>query len=99
MAHPHDESHIVLMPATPLVMREKAPGMFRIFVWKENTQSVFVCKLAGAVVMSPDYAKEEGSRGGHDGDVWEEPGTVVSGEGVNDFKEERVVGDAAHYVV
>lgn len=49
--------------------------------------------------MAPDDGEEEGAGAAHDGDVGEEPGAVVAGEGVDDFEEEGMVWDGAHYVV
>ena len=101
LAHPKDQLHIRSMPTIPQVMTEEAPTILVVFVWEEDPDSFLVGGFKGqfVVVVSPDYAEEERAGTAHYGDVGEKPGTVVAREGVDDFEEEWVVRDGAHYIV
>lgn len=49
--------------------------------------------------LVPDDAQEQGARGGHDGDVWHHPVSVVALQDIGDADEEGVFGGGGHDVV
>jgi hypothetical protein len=98
LTHPEDQFHIVAVPAVAKMMGEETPFMVVVLVGEEDADSV-VANGVAVIIVSPNYAKEERARGGHDGDVWHDPPTVVIWKRVDGLEEEWVAGDRAHGVV
>jgi len=73
--------------------------MLDILVWEEDSNTVFLCDWAGAVVVTPDNGQEKRTSGTHDSDVGEHPAAVISWKSVHDLEEEGMVGNAAHGII
>lgn len=95
---PEDDLDVGPVPAVSEVVCEEAPRVVFVLIGEHNAQAVVALWIRVAVV-APDEAEVQRSGGGHDGDVGERPATVVSGQGVNGFEEEGVVGNGPHSVV
>lgn len=98
LPHPEDQLDIIAVPAVAQMVGEETPRVVVVLVREEDADSVVALRVS-VVVVSPDYAQEEGSGGGHDGDVWQNPPAIVIWEGVDSLEEEGVAGDGAHGVV
>ena len=98
LGKPEDDLDVGPVPAVSKVVGEEAPRVVVVLFGEKNAHAL-VSDGAGVVVMSPHKTEEEGSGGGHDGDVWQRPATVVVGQRINSLEEEGMAGDCAHNVV
>ena len=78
LGEPEDDFDIGSVPAVSEVVGEEGPWVVVVFFGEEDAHAVFI-DWAGVVVVAPDETEEEGTGGGHDGDVGEGPATVVVG--------------------
>ena len=97
--HPKNELRIPPMPTAPFIPHEETPPMLTVVLRHQHSQSAQLDVLAGIYILFPHDGEEQGAGRRHDGDVGQEPGTVVGLEGGGDVEEEGMVRDAAHGVV
>ena len=98
LRHPEDEPDVVAVPAIAKVVREEAPRVVVVLVGEEDANSI-IAHGVSVVVVSPDHAQEEGSSGGHDGNVRQNPSSVVVWKGIDGLQEEGVARDGTHGIV
>lgn len=98
LCHPEDELDIVVVPAVSEVVGEEAPGVVVVLVGEEDPYA-FSANGVCVVVVAPNDAQEQGPGGGHDGDIRENPPSIVVREGINGLEEEGMTGHRAHGVI
>jgi hypothetical protein len=87
------------MPRAAHVVGEEAPAVLAVLIGKEDSDSILLRQGRAAIVVSPYYTEEERTGRSHHGNIWQDPTAVIARKRINDFEEERMVRDGAHYVV
>lgn len=98
ITYPENQMSILAVPAVSPVVGEEAPRELVVFILHENTDASSLARLVAHVFL-PDDGQEQRAGGIHDGDIREEPVTVVLLQQLDDTQEERVLGHRAHGVV
>jgi len=98
ITYPENQVRVLSVPAVTGVVGEETPGVLVVLILHENPHAARLRRVILHVFL-PDNRQEQRTSRVHDGDVWEEPVTVVLLQQLDHAQEERVLGYRAHGVV
>ena len=99
IAHPEDQSRVILMPAIAFELGKETPRVFLILRFHQDAHTTLACIQPATHVLFPQDREEEWARAVHYRYVRKTPVAVVGLERLYYEKEERMLRSCTHCVV